>query len=209
MEKTRILIADDHFHERLGIRGALSFFKWLEIVDDVDSAEKAVKLALEDKVDLVTMDIDWYGSKTPGLAAIEEIKKGNPRVRVIVLTHFPEFIQAANDSGADIALDKRYFTNAAFLADKIKEALRMESRSPSPSISKFEKLSDREYDVLKLMAGGNSDKFIGAKLGIAENTVGTHRKAIFNKLQVPNAAAAVAVAFIKGIIKKEDLETSS
>ena len=204
-QNVRVLIADDIFAYRLGVRGALSFLKWVIITGEADSAEKAVELALEGSADVVIMDLDWYGTKTPGLEAIREMKKKRPEVRIVVVTAFPEYSDDAIIAGADVAVSKQAFNNSDFLAERIKEALAKESRSPSPISNKEDGLSEREIEVLKWMACGLSDVEIGKKLFISDHTVGTHRKSIFGKLHVPNAPAAVAVAVIKGLIRKEDL----
>lgn len=209
LENIRVLVADDIFAYRLGVRGALSFVKGVSITGEADSAEKAVELVLEGIADVVIMDLDWYGTKTPGLEAIREMKKKRPEVRIVVVTAFPEFSDDALAAGADVAVSKHAFNNSDFLAERIQEALAKASRSPSLISNREDGLTERELEVLRWMARGLSDKEISNRMSISDHTVGTHRKSIFSKLHVPNAPAAVAVAMIKGLIRKEDLNEFS
>lgn len=205
---TRILLADDHSVVRQGLRMFLSVGGEFEVVGEARDGEEAVRLSAELKPDVVLMDL--LMPVMDGIAAIGEIRSKQPDVEVIALTSVLEdaSVVGAVRAGAIGYLLKntegnelRRAVRAAALgqvqlspeaAARLMEGLRQPVQSES--------LTDRETEVLKLVAAGMSNKEIAAALTIAERTVKTHVSSIMGKLDVQSRTQAALYAVRAGIV---------
>jgi DNA-binding NarL/FixJ family response regulator len=212
---TTILLADDHTLVRQGIRRILEEQPDWQVVAETGNGLDAVKLASDLQPDVVILDIGM--PQLNGLEAARQIAKKLPAARVLILSmhadevHITKAIEAGavgylvKDS-ADTELvkavtataeGKSYFSPAAaaVLLDEYRRSLARRDVT-----DRYELLSDREREVLQLMAEGHSTKSIAAVLGISPATVETHRSHVFEKLDLHSIAEAVLYAVRRGLI---------
>jgi NarL family two-component system response regulator LiaR len=216
-ETISILIADDHALVRHGIRDFLEIQADLSVVGEADSGEAAVRLARELAPDVVLMDLVMPGMG--GVEATRQVKQVSPHSQIIVLTsyHEDEYIFPALRAGAlsyvlkDIGPEE--------LADTVRRAARGESvlhprvaarvvqevrgaRNDTPNL--FTELSDRELEVLRLIADGLSNAEIARKLVISEKTVKGHVSNILGKLHMLDRTQAAVFAWQQGLVTRRD-----
>lgn len=205
----RVLVADDHSVVRKGLRTFLSLDPELEIIGEASNGEEAVQMAHQLKPDVVLMDIKM--PKMDGIAATTVIRRELPDTEVIALTSVLEdaSVVGAVRAGAIGYLLKD--TEADELCRAIKAAaagqvqlspqaaarLMREVRTPEESP---ETLSERETDVLRLLAQGYSNKEIAQELTLSEKTVKTHVSNILGKLNVPSRTQAALYAVRVGLV---------
>jgi len=204
-DKIRVLIADDHVHEREGFKQLLSLVDFIEVVGEAASAQEAVQKALDLGPDVVLLDLTWYKDRTAGISAIRQIKAEAPQIKILAATVYAELIEPARMEGADLAVDKDSLFDKPTLAARIRDAYESQA-FPRPQPPLVEKLSKREIEVLKLIAQGETDLGIATKLGIKVPTVKKHVSSILGKLQAPNRAGAAAIAYERGILPKGSLK---
>jgi DNA-binding NarL/FixJ family response regulator len=193
---TRIAVVDDHPVVREGLVAALDRKGGLEVAGVFSSAEEA--LAAGRRVDVILLDLEL-----PGMNGLQAIGRLSKNAAVLVLTAYGEEVEEAIRAGA-----KGYLLKGASL-DEIERAIatlagggsyvdpRVASRLVAPT---SQRLSDREREVLRLVARGQSNKQIATKLRISERTAKFHITAILNKLGAENRAQAVAIAAEKRLI---------
>jgi NarL family two-component system response regulator YdfI len=209
----RVLIADDHLVVREGLHTILEVSGDIEPVGEAAGGAEAVRLVGELLPDVVLMDLRMPG--TDGIEAIKQIKARYPAVEIVILTTYDddEYIVQGLRAGARGYLLKDTGRQALFEA--IRAAARGESLLPSVVVDKVVArlsaprpvttgtLSEREQEVLILLAQGASNKEISLRLQITERTVKAHVTSIFNKLGVNSRAEAVAVALRQGLLPTE------
>jgi DNA-binding NarL/FixJ family response regulator len=213
MDSIRILIADDHAFYREGVRTMLGALPAAEVVGEAANGDEAVAQATALQPDVILMDL-----KMPGLNGIEAtrtISQGNPQVGILVVTMFDddESVFAAMQAGA-----RGYLLKDAKLADLLRAvtavsqgdaifspaiARRMvhffsASRPSAPPIP-FPDLTEREREVLTLVAQGWSNEAIATRLVLSLKTVRNHVSTILSKLQVSNRASAIVKARDAGV----------
>lgn len=216
MGKIRILIADDHQLVREGIESMLSGVQDIEVVATVSSGEEAINRVRNDKPDVVLLDILMPGMN--GIEAARWIKEIDEHARVIMLTMeiSKDYVTAAIKSGVDGYLPKnisketllesvrsvyggeRYFNDAIkklifedfYTVEKMKRSKRMLSNQ----------LTQRESEVLALVAGGKSNREVAEALSISVKTVETHKTHILMKLGLNNNKELIRYAIKHKII---------
>ena len=216
MSRTRILIADDHVLVREGIRALLSLHEDVEVVGEASDGSEAIKLAAKLSPDIILMDISMPG--LGGLEATVEIRKTNPEAKILVLSQYDdkEYVSRFLKAGVSGYILKKA------VGDDLMTAVRAVARGESylyPSIATsvidgflvkkdapqvedpFELLTDRELQVLKLIAEGLSHKEIAETLGISPKTVIAHQTHISEKTDLHSRAALIKYAYQKGIVK--------
>jgi two-component system response regulator DevR len=208
MTHLRILIVDDHEVVRLGLRSLLDQHDDFEVVDDVGSAEDAVKSAIAHEPDLVLMDIRLPGES--GIEACEKIVDELPDTKVIMLTSYAEdeMLFSAIRAGASGYVLKQ--VGSEELVQSI-EAVGRGEASLDPALtqrvfsevrkairdhdaSAFADLTDQELRVLGLVAEGKTNKEIAEALYLGQGTVRNYVSNILSKLNVSNRAEAAAFA---------------
>jgi DNA-binding NarL/FixJ family response regulator len=212
----RVLIADDHGIVRTGLKLLLERAPDIAIVGEAADGREAVRLAAEINPDVVVMDIGM--PLLNGLDAAAIITRADERTGIVILSmHSDEsYILRALDAGArgyllkdnadegieqairSVAQGKPYFSPAiaqALLEDYIR--LMRERRVQDP----YDLLTEREREVLQLLAEGKSNKEVATVLDLSPHTVETHRTNLMQKLGVHNTAEIVLFAVRKGIIK--------
>ena len=213
MSAIRVLLADDHVIVRRGLHYLLERSPGFEVVGEAADGREAVKMAEELNPDVVVMDIAMPNLN--GLDATAQIVKKNPAVGVVILSMYSDetYLVRALSAGAKGYLLKDATREDLFravvavyrgesliqpaVASRVLDRFVEMSRKTAPG----ETLSDREIEVLQLMARGAANKEIAAELFISESTVKTHIANIFQKLDVNDRTEAVTTALQKGIIQ--------
>ncbi|MBN1149223.1 MAG: response regulator transcription factor [Anaerolineales bacterium] len=211
-----VLIVDDHEVVRSGVRAYLDTLPDLKVVGEAATGEQAVALALEQIPDVVLMDLILPG--IDGVEATRKIKDASPRTQVVILTSYyeDEHIFPALRAGAisytlkDMKMDG--------LAEAVRKAARGEvtlhprvaarvlqdiRRGRSDDQPLFTELTEREMDVLKLIANGLTNSEIAAKLVISENTVKGHVSNILSKLHLADRTQAAVYAWREGLVRRK------
>jgi len=211
----RILLADDHGIVRQGLRSVLSRDPSFEIVGEASNGREAVLLA--DSLNPNVIIIDIVMPELSGIEATAQIVKRNPTVCVIVLSmHSDEtYLIRALNAGA-----KGYLLKDAAEVDLVRAVHSVSRGKPffSPEITRvlledyvrflqqrnlqdsYELLTDREKEVLQLLAHGKSNKEVAVALDLSTNTIESHRNSLMKKLNLHNTAEIVLYAVRKRII---------
>lgn len=212
--RARILIADDHPIVRRGLRDIVESEKDLEVVGEAETAVEALEHAARTECDVVVLDLSMPGAS--GLSVLKELRRRHPRIAVLVLSVAPEeqFALRAIKAGAAGYLTKRsapdqlveaircvikggLHVNLATGRSLVNEALRPEPRRSA----RWARLSDRELEILRLLASGMTATRIGQHLGVSVKTVSTHRKRLLTKLDLDSTAGLVRYALTEGLIQ--------
>ena len=206
--RVKILVCDDHPVVRSGLRGMINSQPDLEVVAEAAEGSEAVSLTDRFRPDVVLMDLRMPGMD--GVTATAVIKARHPDTNVLILTTY--------DTDADIlrALEKGAtgFLLKDEREDRIFDAIREAARgrtalAPGVASRLVERLrgdadahvSDREIEILMLVAQGQSNREIARELHISDSTVKAHMLHIFDKLGVTDRTAAVTTAVRRGIIR--------
>jgi DNA-binding NarL/FixJ family response regulator len=213
MKSIRVLIADDHPVVREGLSAMLSKQEDIQVVGEAENGLEAVAKARELRPDIVLMDLRM--PEIDGVAAMRRIRTEDADIKFIVLTTYDtdEYIFKGIEAGARAYLLKDAPREELFRA--IRAVFRGESliepavagkvldrfAELSRQFEATEGLSERELEVLELMAHGAANKEIAGSLGISGSTVKTHIQSIFQKLEVNDRTKAVTQAIRKGIIR--------
>jgi two-component system invasion response regulator UvrY len=190
---TRILIADDHELLRRGLKGILAESFPDARVTEAGNAQQALKAAGAQDFDIVLLDINMPGRS--GIEALQDLKRLHPKLPVIVLSAFPErdyavrafklgasgYVSKQSASGELLAAIRKALDGGRYVTPLLAEALAATVAGDSPA-APHETLSNRELQVLRLVALGNSLKQIAADLSLSEKTIGTYRTRISQKL---------------------------
>ncbi len=215
MKKTRILLADDHGVVRKGLRFLLESETDFDVVGEAADGRQAVDVAAELEPDVVVMDIAM--PRLNGIDATDQIVRHSPRIGVIILSMHSdeEYLVRALSAGA-----KGYLLKDSAEADLVGAIRSVSEGRPffSPAIAKtlledylrrlqqrglsdsYDLLSDREKEVLHLLAEGKTNKEVATLLDLSPYTVETHRNRIMQKLNLHNTAEIVLYAVRKKII---------
>ena len=209
-------IIDDHALVRSGIRAYFESQSDLEVLADAASGEEAIRLAAEYVPDVVLMDLVMPGMD--GVEATRRVREVSPHTQVVVLTSYHEdsHIFPAIKAGAISYLLKDI--GPAELAEAIRAAARGDAvihpkvaarmmqelrGNRDQGINPFTELTDREQEVLKLIAEGLSNAEIANRLVLSEKTIKSHVSNILNKLHLADRTQAAVFAWREGIIRKE------
>ena len=219
MDRISVLLAEDHTIVRKGLRSLLDKEISIEVIGEAEDGREAVRKAEELQPDVVVMDIGMPGLN--GLEATRRLKKRFPGMKIIILTVHTseEYVLQALRSGASGYLLKK--AAPSDLISAIQAAYRGESFL-SPSISRtvideylrqtekvserdkiYGKLTDREREVLQLIAEGQPNREIAELLHISIKTVETHRAHILDKLDVSSTAELIQHTIRKGFLIKD------
>jgi NarL family two-component system response regulator LiaR len=213
---TTILIVDDHEVVRKGVRAYLETLPEFQVVGEATSGEEAIALVTEQVPDVVLMDLIMPGMD--GVETTRRVKAISPRTQVVVLTSYHEDIHIfpALKAGAisyilkDMKMDKlvdalhRAAGGEVTLHPRVAERVLQNLRGEDGEASQlFTDLTERELEVLKLIANGLSNNQIADKLVISENTVKGHVSNILSKLHLADRTKVAVYAWQKGIVRRE------
>jgi NarL family two-component system response regulator LiaR len=220
MEKTRILLAEDHKVVREGTRRLLESQPDFEVVGEASDGIEAVELAKKLKPEIIIMDVSM--PRLNGIEATRQIKAIYPNIAILPLTGYDddEYVFALLEAGAAgyllkdssgeelIEAIRQVMTGEPVLHPKIRKKVWNRLRSPlegQPAQAAGEILSDRETEVLRLAAQGMSNMEIADSLTLSVRTVQTHLRSIFNKLGVGSRSEAIVFGLKKGWLTLEEL----
>lgn len=214
MEKTRVLIADDHVLVREGLRKLLELDENIEVINEVGDGQGAINLARKEKPDIILMDLNMPG--TDGIAATKVIKRECSSIRVIALTVYEgdevvDMVKAGasayilKDVAGSELIDTihRVMNGEVVIYPRVANRLVRELMQSEDKKNIDVKLTKREKDVLGLLVKGNSNKEMADLMFISEKTVKNHLTSIFRKLGVKDRTHAAVYALKNRIIKDE------
>ena len=214
MADCRIILADDHKIFRAGLKSLINKESTFKVVDEADDGEQLLNKLASSNANLLVLDLSM--PKVDGITALKSIKTDFPKLKVLVLTmqKDPEHFRHAMYYGAAgyVLKDDAY--------EQLVMAIKMVLKGKqfvSPSVSRMinerqlrsmddvenpslEILTNRQKQILKLIAGGMANKNVAAKLKISIRTVETHRSHLTNKLGIKSTAGLVKYAIAKGLI---------
>jgi two-component system, NarL family, response regulator NreC len=214
MKAIRVLVVDDHAVVRAGLRRVLDVEDDIETVAEAPNAERAVFEAMEHRPDVVLMDVVMPGKS--GIEGMPALLEAVPETKVLVLSmqDDPRYVREAFDAGASgyvlkeaadaevvgavraVAAGERYVhpaLGARLVAAEAEERRRAEQ----------DPLSDREREVLRLLALGHTNQEIAQMLYISVRTAETHRAHIMQKLRLSSRAELVRYALEQGLLEQE------
>lgn len=191
----RVLIADDHPIVRAGLRGLLEAQPGIEVVGEAETGEEVIDRARTSRPDVVLLDVTMPGRG--GIETAQELKRLHPKVRVLMLTVHPEdhFAVRCLREGADgyltkdvatdqlVAAVRKLHAGGKFISASLAERLAfyLDDKSDRPL---HERLSGREFEVMRLIAAGRRPSEIAAELHLSTKTVSTYRTRILEKMNL-------------------------
>ncbi len=211
-----ILIVDDHEVVRKGVRAYLETLPEFHVVGEAASGEEAISLVTEQVPDVVLMDLIMPGMD--GVETTRRVKAISPRTQVVVLTSYHEDIHIfpALKAGAisyvlkDMKMEKladtlqRAAGGEVTLHPRVAERVLRNLRGEDGEVTQlFTDLTERELEVLKLIANGLSNSQIAENLVISENTVKGHVSNILSKLHLADRTQVAVYAWQKGIVQRD------
>lgn len=213
-----VLLVDDHKIVRQGVRAYLHTLTDIQVIAEADSGMAAITAVDQYHPDVVLMDLEMPGEQD-GITATRQIRKLRPETQVIVVTshHQDEYIFPAVRAGAisyllkDVEPDElaaairkaakgEAVLNSYRVASRIireLQGIRMDEFNP------FTELSEREFEVLRLIAAGMSNSEIAETLVIGESTVKTHISNLLRKLHLDDRTQAAVYAWQQGIVRRD------
>jgi DNA-binding NarL/FixJ family response regulator len=215
--KIRVLIVDDHAILREGVRALLQLHPDFEVAGEASNGAEAIEAVGRLDPDVVLMDIAM-----PGLGGIEaaiELKKLGTRARVLILSQYEdrEYVRRLlkagvsgyvlkKSAGAELANAIRAVHRGGLVLDPEVARTAMEEGGPAaPGMEDpYDSLTDREKQVLKLVAEGRANKEVAEVLGISVKTAMSHREHVMEKLGVHNRTELVRFAIKKGVIRVDE-----
>lgn len=208
----RVLFVDDHEMVRIGVSSYLSAQPDIEIVGEADNGKTAIELALQLRPDIILMDLVM--KEMDGIEATRRIIEAWPEAKIIIVTSFldDEKVYPALEAGATSYLLKT--SKASEIAEAIRATYHgqsvLEPEVTGKMMSRMrqkketlphEELTNREMEILLLMAQGKTNQEIADELFIALKTVKTHVSNILSKLNVQDRTQAVIYAFKQSLVK--------
>ncbi len=213
----RIVIVDDHAILREGVCALLQLQPDMEVVGEASDGREAIETVGRLDPDVVLMDIAM-----PGLGGIEaalQMKKLGTRAKILILSQYEdrEYVRRLlkagvsgyvlkKSAGAELANSIRAVQRGGLVLDPEVARTAMEEANPAAegAADPYDALTDREKQVLKLVAEGRSNKEVAEVLGISVKTAMSHREHVMEKLGVHNRTELVRFALKKGVIRVED-----
>ncbi len=213
MDSLRILIADDHPLVRKGLRSVLGAVPGFDVIGEARSGREAAEQAAALQPDVVLMDLQMPGGS--GIEATREIARTSPQIRILVVTLFQddESVFTALQAGARgyvlkdaeeedlVAAVRAVGRGEAIFSASVAARVLAYFAAPRPPVPPqvFPTLTERERDVLSLIARGASNSAIARQLSLSPKTVGNYVSNIFGKLQVADRAEAIIRARDAGL----------
>lgn len=212
MNRVRLLLADDHRMFRQGLRELLERKTAFEVVGEARTGREVLEKIDTLQPDIVLLDIQM--PDLDGIAVARQLADSHPAIRVIMLTmhrqdqHLLDAIKAGvkgyllKDADAEelLAVIQRVAQGESALDPALTAQVFAAVRHPPPLPNIIEALTERERDILRLLAGGHDNRAIAAQLYLSEKTVGNRLSEIFQKLNVTNRTQAALLAVHHGLI---------
>lgn len=218
MRKIRVLIADDHVVLRDGLRALLNMYEDMEVVGEAGDGLEALDRIQELQPDVVLMDIAM--PRLGGLEAALEVRQRRLPTRVLVLTQYDnrEYVFQMLKAGAAgyivkkaagtelVSAIRAVHAGESFLHPSAAKAVverYLEAREEDEGQRRLDELSDREKEVLMLLAEGHSNREIAELLSLSVKTITSHRASIMEKLDIHNRTELVRFAIRSGLVDVE------
>jgi DNA-binding NarL/FixJ family response regulator len=215
MSKIRVLIADDHAILREGVRALLRLSDDVDVVGEAADGQAAIEACRTLDPDVVLMDVNMPG--LGGLEATLEIRRDCPRTKILVLTQYADreyvarFLKAGvsgyvlkKAAGSELAAAIRAVYRGGLVLDPevAREAVAEPHGSPDQAaVDPYDSLTDREKQVLRLVAEGKANKEIAEVLGISVKTAMSHREHVMQKLDLHSRTDLIRFALRRGVIR--------
>ncbi|HMK65898.1 MAG TPA: response regulator transcription factor [Thermodesulfobacteriota bacterium] len=208
----KIFIADDHPVVRMGIKQILAEVKDMTVADEAGTGQETIKKVVKNDYDVILLDISMPGRN--GLDILRELKNKKPKIPVLILSIYPEDQYAVRvlklgaagyltkesvpeeliNAIRKVANGRKYIS--ASLAEKLASDLELNTDKPP-----HENLSDREYQVLCLLASGKRLKDIADTLDLSIKTISTYRTRILEKMKMDNNAELIRYALQNNLVR--------
>jgi DNA-binding NarL/FixJ family response regulator len=216
VESISVLLVDDHAMVRQGVKAFLVTQSDLSVVGEAGSGEEAIQLAAQLIPDVILMDLIMPG--LDGVETTRRVKQVSPRSQIVVLTsyHEDEHIFPALKAGAlsyilkDISAEelasavRKAAAGEAVLHPRVAARVIKELQGKrGEALNPFTELSERELEVLKLIADGMSNAEMATKLVLSEKTIKGHVSNILSKLHLADRTQAAVYAWREGVVRKE------
>ena len=206
----KVLVADDHEIVRQGLKTIISECLDLSIVGEAENGNEVLKIVKKTKVDVVLLDFDMPGKN--GLDTLIELKALYPKLPVMILSIFPEdhygtrFLKAGasgylqKSSATDQLIDaiRKVFNGGKFISSALTDKL-VAGLNKDDEQFLHESLTDREFQVFRLLSTGKKLKEIADELCLSINTISTYRSRILQKMDLKNNADIVRYAINNGL----------
>ena len=206
----KVLVADDHEIVRQGLKTIISECLDLSIVGEAENGNEVLKIVKKTKVDVVLLDFDMPGKN--GLDTLIELKALYPKLPVMILSIFPEdhygtrFLKAGasgylqKSSATDQLIDaiRKIFNGGKFISSALTDKLVTGLNKDNEQFL-HESLTDREFQVFRLLSTGKKLKEIADELCLSINTISTYRSRILQKMDLKNNADIVRYAINNGL----------
>ena len=206
----KVLVADDHEIVRQGLKTIISECLDLSIVGEAENGNEVLKIVKKTKVDVVLLDFDMPGKN--GLDTLIELKALYPKLPVMILSIFPEdhygtrFLKAGasgylqKSSATDQLIDaiRKVFNGGKFISSALTDKL-VTGLNKDDEQFLHESLTDREFQVFRLLSTGKKLKEIADELCLSINTISTYRSRILQKMDLKNNADIVRYAINNGL----------
>jgi len=212
-ESIRVLLADDHEVVRRGVRAILEAHGGLQVCAEANNGKEAIRLVSQLKPDIAVLDLEL--GELNGVAVTREIRKRSPRTEVLIFTmHDDEYlirevlsagarayVLKTEGGGRLVKAIESVKDHKPFFAGRAVETLLQSLRKSRGNTSEASPLTDREREIVQLLASGKSNKQVASTLGISVKTVETHRAAIMRKLGFSSIVKLVRYAVRERFIK--------
>lgn len=213
MKVIKVMMADDHLMVREGVKALLEIDGDIKVIAQANDGVECLKILEEVNPDVLLLDINM--PKLDGLAVLETVKHTKPNIKVIVLTIHNEGNYLYNayekgadgyvlkDSGSDILKRAIQVVHRGeqYIEPILMPKLREQIENQKNPETKDDKLSKREFEILKLVAVGMYNKEIADQLSISEKTVKNHMSSIFRKIKVSDRTQAAVYAIRHNYVK--------
>ena len=198
-----VLIADDHPIFRAGLKETLATDPEVQVIGEADNGHRALELARKQRWDVVVLDISMPGKG--GLEVLQELRRERPKIPVLILSAHPEdqlalrLLKAGaagyitKEKAPEVLLTaiRKVLRGGKYISESLAEKIVVDFESEKLP---HEGLSDREYQVMVMMASGKAIREIAKKLFLSISTVGTYRARIFEKMDIKNSAELIRYA---------------
>ncbi len=211
MEQSTLILVDDHPMLRKGVAQLISLEDNLDVVAEASSGEEAISLTVKHEPDLILLDLNMKGLS--GIDTLIALKRAEVKAKIIIFSvsdNQTDVVQALKfgadgyllkDSEPEELIDKinRALSGELVLSEALAQVVARSLQSVD-EINPIDKLTQREFEILRAIAGGNSNKMIANKLGITEGTVKVHVKNMLRKLALKTRVEAAVWAVEHNIV---------
>ena len=213
----KILIADDHVIVCEGLKQIVSKISDIVVADEASSGQEVIANVSKNEYDVIVMDISMPGRD--GIDVLKQVKSMKPNLGVLILSMHPEdqfavralkagasgYINKSEASAKLIAAIRRVSSGQKYVSSSLAEKLASDLRTDSTTEPFHEKLSDREYQVLRMIASGKTPKRIARELSLSVKTISTYRARILEKMNMKTNAELILYAIRNRLVECESV----